>query len=150
MVPRGEVEKASIDEAFLDLTPMVIERLVAAHPYLATVPEDAPDGLDSTLPKAPPIDWTKAGNVFPINGEPVEKPTADHAEGDIEEDNMDDDVGEQHIWSSQKSDDGREMGRAGAQGDTWEDWALCFGAELMADIRGEVWKRLHYTCSAVS
>ncbi|ORY35599.1 hypothetical protein BCR39DRAFT_510982 [Naematelia encephala] len=107
LVPKGEIEKASIDEAFLDLTPMAIDRLLLVHPYLASVPEDAPDGLDSALPPAPPIDWSKAGNVFPADGE----------EG------------------------AREV-------TTWEDWALCMGAEIMAEVREEVWKRLHYTCSA--
>lgn len=29
---------------------MVIEKLLAAHPYLSKVPEDAPNGLDSPLP----------------------------------------------------------------------------------------------------
>lgn len=154
MVPKGEIEKASIDEAFLDLTPMVIDRLLELHPYLATVPDDAPDGLDSPLPKAPPIDWTKAGNVFPVNGDVEDKsagagedPNADGADGR----SAIADEGEQHVWSSQKSDDGREFGRGGSgESDTWEDWALCIGGEIMADVRAEVWKRLHYTCTAVS
>lgn len=34
--------------------------------------------------------------------------------------------------------------------DTWEDWALCIGAQITATTREEVWSRLHYTCSAVS
>jgi hypothetical protein len=33
---------------------------------------------------------------------------------------------------------------------SWEDWALCLGAEIMAELRAEVWKQLHYTCSAVN
>jgi len=112
MAPKAELEKASIDEAFMDLTPMVVDRLLAAHPHLATVPDDAPDGLDSPLPPAPPIDWSKAGNVIPIQ----------RGEEDSHE-------------------EGEEV-------DTWQDWALCLGAEIMAEVRAEVWKRLHYTCSA--
>ncbi|KAK4688585.1 DNA polymerase eta, partial [Tremellales sp. Uapishka_1] len=119
MVPRGEVEKASIDEAFLDLTPLSIERLLKLHPYLGKVPEDAPDGLDSPLPPAPPIDWRKAGNLFPIRGE---------GKGD-EEEEQDGHEEEEIPW-------------------LWEDWMLCLGAEIMGEIREEVWKRLHYTCSA--
>lgn len=122
-------EKASIDEAFLDLSPMVIDRILERHPHLKELPDDAPDGLDSPLPPAPPIDWTKAGNVFPIGGE-----------GSADEDEA-------------KSDGGSAAG--GADGSTehqdadgWEDWALCMGAEIMAELRNEVWKRLHYTCSA--
>jgi DNA polymerase eta len=160
MVPKGEIgklvlafprevaneeEKASIDEAFLDLTPMVIDRLLEIHPYLAAQPVDAPDGLDSPLPRAPPIDWTKAGEVFPTNGEGSE-PVAE-VEGEEQ--------GEGEMYSSQQSnEEGRgPAGESRGRRDddvTWEDWALCLGAEIMAEIRGEVWKRLHYTCSAVS
>jgi DNA polymerase eta len=152
MVPKGEIgmsyllttgsiadkaEKASIDEAFLDLTPMVIDRLLAIHPYLAAPPPDAPEGLDSPLPKAPPIDWTRAGEVFPINGEESEPVATEHEHEE-----------EREPDSSQRSDEPpRETSDVGA---TWEDWALCLGAEIMAEVRGEVWKRLHYTCSAVS
>lgn len=115
------VEKASIDEAFMDLTPMVVERLLELHPYLATVPEDAPDGLDSPLPDAPPIDWTKAGHIVPVvDGSFEEERPAAAGDGEVEDTA------------------------------TWADWALCVGAEIMADVRAEVWKRLHYTCSAVS
>lgn len=32
--------------------------------------------------------------------------------------------------------------------DTWEDWALYYGAEIMGELRAEVFKRLQYTCSA--
>jgi len=118
---------------------MVIDRLLAVHPYLAAPPPDAPDGLDSPLPKAPPIDWTKAGEVFPVNGE--ESTTIEAEEGHEGE-------GGGEPCSSQRSDEPpREPKETGV---TWEDWALCFGAEIMAEIRGEVWKRLHYTCSAVS
>jgi DNA polymerase eta len=129
------VEKASIDEAFLDLTPMVIDRLLLAHPYLATVPDDAPEGIDSTLPPAPHIDWTKAGNVVPVGGEPS-------ADGSIGLDGSDG----AEIPLSQDAE-GEESRRSQ---DSWEDWALCLGAEIMAEVRTEVWKRLHYTCSAVS
>lgn len=105
-------EKASIDEAFLDLTPMVLDKLLEYHPQIATVPEDATDGIDAPLPNPPPIDWNKAGNVVPIEegkeGDPTER----------------------------------------IHQDSWQDWALCVGAEIMADLRAEVWKKLHYTCSA--
>lgn len=151
-IPRGEIgklveanrrigltivaEKASIDEAFLDLTPMVIERLLAAHPYLSKVPEDAPNGLDSPLPPPPPIDWSNAGSVFPIDGKEDGSGT-DHQE-DKEED--------------ERSEDGDEFdGRtSGSNRDSWEDWALCMGGELMSNVREEVYLRLHYTCTAVS
>lgn len=109
---------------------MAIERLLVLHPYLSSPPADAPEGLDSPLPPAPPIDWTKAGNVFPING-------------DKEDDHQDED----HRSNDAKSDDGVVREETAS---SWEDWALCLGAEIMAEVRSEVWTRLHYTCSAVS
>lgn len=85
----------------MDYTPMVLDKLLELHPHLGNVPSS---GLDTPLPPAPPVDWSKAGNVVP----------AEHDE----------------------------------LGSTWEDWALCIGAEIMASVREEVWVRLHYTCSA--
>ena len=117
---------------------MVNERLLAQHPYLAAVPADAPDGLDSLLPPAPPIDWTKAGEVFPING--------DSAAGDQEDEHAEDERSE-----DDRSEDGQIVTpRKWRNEATWGDWALCLGAEVMAEVREEVWKKLHYTCSAVS
>lgn len=111
---------------------MALERLLVRHPYLATVPDDAPEGMDSPLPPPPPIDWTRAGNVFPINGD------ADQAD-EVEE------------REEERSEDGEQepQGRPREE-TTWEDWALCMGAEIMAEVRSEIWTRLHYTCSAVS
>lgn len=59
-------EKASIDEAFLDLTGPVREKLLERFSYLGRVPADAPEGLDSPLPPAPPIDWGQVGELVPI------------------------------------------------------------------------------------
>ncbi|KAL7422809.1 N-acetyltransferase eso1 [Cryptotrichosporon argae] len=126
MAPKGEIEKASIDEAFLDLTPMVLDRLLAIHPYLASVPADATDGLDTYLPDAPPISWDGAGNVVPADA----RAEPDHADNERDDGSVHEDDGEAH-WR-----------------DTWEDWALAEGARIMQILRHEVYKRLHYTCSA--
>lgn len=97
---------------------MVLDELLKRFPYLAAVPKDAPDGLDSALPPPPPVDWTDAGNLFPNKVK----------EKDQEEDGEEEEEG---------------VG-------SWEDWALCLGAQITATTRKEVWNRLHYTCSAVS
>lgn len=125
------LEKASIDEAYMNLTPLVIARLIAKYPFLAEVPKDAPDGIDSLLPPAPPIDWTDAGYVIPVatddqNDEPEEK-----LEEELEDEEGDDDKGE-----------------GGSRTTCWSDWALRIGADIMTDLREEIWKRLHYTTSA--
>ena len=125
MSPTDSAEKASIDEAFLDLTLMVFDRLLARFPYLAAVPDGKT--MDSPLPPPPGIDWSKAGNVLPVDGET----------DDTDEPNM----------SSEDQVDSVEADPAGYQ-DTWEDWALCLGAEIMAELRAAVFKELKYTCSA--
>ncbi|KAJ8589533.1 DNA/RNA polymerase [Rhizopogon salebrosus TDB-379] len=66
-LPTGEVEKASIDEAFIDFTRPVREKLLERYPYLAHVPADAPDGTDSPLPPPPPINWDGLGSVVPVS-----------------------------------------------------------------------------------
>nr|XP_018261447.1 DNA polymerase eta subunit [Kwoniella dejecticola CBS 10117]OBR83605.1 DNA polymerase eta subunit [Kwoniella dejecticola CBS 10117] len=136
MVTKGEIEKASIDEAFLDLTPMVIDKLLTIHPYLATIPDDAPEGLDSPLPPPPPINWAKAGNVFPINGD-TELPSQEHVND-----------GEREEERSEDGNDEDTFARKHNNQDMWEDWALCIGAEIMKETRDEVFRQLHYTCSA--
>lgn len=63
-LPTGEVEKASIDEAFIDFTRPVREQLLERYPYLAQVPADAPNGIDNPLPPPPPIKWDNLGTVL--------------------------------------------------------------------------------------
>jgi DNA polymerase eta len=60
-------EKASIDEAFIDFTRPIREKLLERYPYLAQVPADAPDGIDSPLPPPPPIKWDGLGSVVPVS-----------------------------------------------------------------------------------
>ncbi|KAG1866869.1 hypothetical protein F4604DRAFT_1777888 [Suillus subluteus] len=63
-LPTGEVEKASIDEAFIDFTRPVREQLLERYSYLAQVPADAPNGIDSPLPPPPLIKWDDLGTVL--------------------------------------------------------------------------------------
>ncbi|KAF7312150.1 DNA polymerase eta [Mycena indigotica] len=78
-----EIEKASIDEAFFDLTRPVRQILLHRYPYLGQVPEDAPLGPDTPLP-SPPQDsmWHEMSTIIPITPSlepPVEeKPTTWH------------------------------------------------------------------------
>lgn len=62
-------EKASIDEEFIDFTRPVREILFQRYPYLATVPHDAPNGLDTPLPPPPPISWDSLGTLVPARPE---------------------------------------------------------------------------------
>lgn len=40
------------------------EKLLERYPYLAQVPADAPNGMDSPLPPPPPIKWDDLGTVL--------------------------------------------------------------------------------------
>lgn len=126
--PSDGSEKASIDEAFLDLTLMVFDRLIALHPHLANVPDGCT--LDSPLPTPPPIDWSKAGNVIPATSSTT--PTGTDANAKSSD-----------ATARTPADGDEEEGQ-----DTWEDWALCLGAEIMGELRAAVFDKLKYTCSA--
>ena len=122
----GGSEKASIDEAFIDFTLPVREKILERYPYLSQVPPDAPNGIDTPLPPPPPISWEGRGTLVPINPDivPPEGAAEDDCEGDGHEE-----------------DD--EM-------TTWHDLALSIAAELMDKIRADVRDTLGYTTSAVS
>ncbi|KAJ6577384.1 DNA polymerase eta [Mycena capillaripes] len=77
----AEIEKASIDEAFMDLTRPVRQIILERYPYLAQVPEDAALGLDTPLPSPPQVSWNQLGAVIPIDPsveEEVEVPSTWH------------------------------------------------------------------------
>ncbi|THH19824.1 hypothetical protein EW146_g1420 [Bondarzewia mesenterica] len=118
------IEKASIDEAFIDFTRPVREKLLERYPYLAAVPPDAPNGLDSVLPHPPPIAWDGKGIVIPIN--PVDESSG----------------GAQAGQSEDEIADGEDVQT------TWHDVALSVAAEMMDKIRADVRKQLGYTTSA--
>ena len=102
---------------------------MARYPYLADVPPDAPDGLDTALPPAPEISWEGRGNLIPID-----PPSDDQA------------VGPPHATvTNLEVADGEE-----GTPRTWHDVALSIAAELMDKIRAEVRMQLGYTTSAVS
>jgi DNA polymerase eta len=62
------LEKASIDEAFIDLTALVRELMLQRFPHLAKIPEDATP--DTPLPDPPSISWDGLGHLIPDNPEP--------------------------------------------------------------------------------
>ncbi|KAH9945194.1 DNA/RNA polymerase [Epithele typhae] len=143
-LPGGEVEKASIDEAFIDFTRPVREEMLRRYPYLATVPPDAPEGLDSPLPPPPPISWGGLGSVVPVD--PPKDPPTTESDGEVAKEEQGgeepaDEVGaedeDQH--SSAEEDDEHV---------TWHDVALSIAAEFMLRIREDIRDKLGYTTSA--
>lgn len=125
-LPDGEIEKASIDEAFIDFTQPVRNAILQRFPHLQSVPPDAPHGLDSPLPSPPPITWTDGmGALIPINPK-LETPGL--AQGDAQDEDE---------WYEDVDPPA-----------TWHDVALSIAAEMMATIRTSVKERLGYTTSA--
>ncbi|KAI0050439.1 DNA/RNA polymerase [Auriscalpium vulgare] len=121
-LPEGEIEKASIDEAFIDFTNLVHTEILERFPHLKQLPPDAPHGLDTVLPPPPPISWQNLGNVVPIHSPPPADGGEQAAEvGDVDGDDA---------------------------GPTWHDVALSIAAERMDKIRADVRTRLGYTTSA--
>ncbi|KAF8274761.1 DNA/RNA polymerase [Lactarius quietus] len=122
-LPEGEIEKASIDEAFIDFTRPVRAELLTRYPYLSNVPPDAPHGLDTALPPPPRISLDNHGILIPVDPPPEDSdPT--HKIGKY--DHVNDEV----------------------EPRTWHDVALSIAAELMNKIRAEVHTQLGYTTSA--
>ncbi|KAF7327480.1 DNA polymerase eta [Mycena kentingensis (nom. inval.)] len=76
-LPRNtEIEKASIDEAFFDLTQPVRQILLHRFPYLAQVPDDAPLGLETPLPPPPDMPWHEHSTVIPVDPSSVDNPNS--------------------------------------------------------------------------
>jgi DNA polymerase eta len=119
-------EKASIDEAFIDLTRPVRAQILGRYRHLATVPHDAPDGLDAELPPPPLISWDGLGTIVPIDPSLPEPAPGTSTKVD-------------HQVAGLKDD-------APA---TWHDVALSIAAEMMGKVRVEISEQLGYTTSAV-
>ncbi|TFY60808.1 hypothetical protein EVG20_g7285 [Dentipellis fragilis] len=132
-LPTGEIEKASIDEAFIDLTIPVREKILERYPHLAKVPPDAPNGLDTLLPPPPPIIWKDRGLLIPID--PIEDVTTAA-------------TGTADAGGSSESLDNDDVTEDGQDAVTWHDVALSIAAELMQKIRDDVRIQLGYTTSA--
>jgi DNA polymerase eta len=124
------LEKASIDEAFIDFTRPVRNTILERFPYLRTVPPDAPFGADSPLPPPPPIIWNEEHGTLV----PLQPSHQDNNRGSGE----DDDNSENGRYDE---DDART---------TWHDVALSIAAEMMNRIRGDIKKKIGYTTTAVS
>ncbi|GAP89965.1 putative impB mucB samB family protein [Rosellinia necatrix] len=100
------VEKASIDEVFIDLSAQVHSILVQRFPELTSPPPDDDAAEKLPLPPITALDW-QADMLVDLE--------------DVEAETDDPD---------------------------WDDVALLIGSEIIRDIRAEIRRTLHYTCSA--
>ncbi|KAK0485085.1 hypothetical protein IW261DRAFT_1591324 [Armillaria novae-zelandiae] len=120
-LPHAEIEKASIDEAFIDFTKPIREILFRRYPYLTAIPSDSPDGVDTPLPPAPSVSWDKTDFLIPIDpSTSVDQEPGSHA----------------------------TLSEEGSQSTTWHDVALSIAAELMGQVREDIRTKLGYTLSA--
>jgi DNA polymerase eta len=133
------VEKASIDEAFIDFTRPVREEILKRYPYLAEVPANAPLGKDTPLPPPPPISWDGLGVVIPVSPPPDKtEHEAAHESATAE---AEDEVTVGGIADGVYEDD---------RAITWHDVALSIAAEFMEQIRRDIYTKLGYSTSAAS
>ncbi|CEQ42593.1 SPOSA6832_04423 [Sporobolomyces salmonicolor] len=147
------VEKASIDESFLDLTLPVRQALLSRFPALRAPPPDAPLGLDTPLPPpselgATTVDWEQLGNLVPMSGQKQPKVRKLDA------------LGNDVLSSSPSkpvpstSSNPPPFAEDDATPDTleppltWSDLSLSLGAAIVRTTRAAVRDRLGYTCSA--
>lgn len=149
LCPLGAVEKASIDELYVDLTLAARQLILQRFPELTRPPSDSPLGLDTPLPPPPKIDWTHLGYKMPTTpsraGEeeiPVlsngDTPPPSAQPQSTAQDNIDD--------AKHPSPEPEEP--IIEQAASWADYALACGAELIYKVRQEVIRRLGYTMSS--
>ncbi|KAI5476618.1 DNA polymerase eta subunit [Pseudohyphozyma bogoriensis] len=138
----GVVEKASIDESFIDLTLPVRSTILREHPSLnLSLLKDTKHEckLDDPLPTPRELgislDWERAGNVVPL-------PSTSDVETDrkTKEGGCGEMKGEEEDGKTENEQEGEEV--------TWHDVALWYGAQVVRERREEVRSRYGYTCSA--
>ncbi|KDR78895.1 hypothetical protein GALMADRAFT_224148 [Galerina marginata CBS 339.88] len=135
-LPGCEVEKASIDEAFIDFTKPVRDIILQRYPHLAQVPPDAPDGVDTQLPLPPPILWDSLGNLIPVDPPPPSSDDQPHEDGNVLE------------GGSGEGASGSKVVDVDNMRPTWHDVALSIAAELMGKAREKARVELGYSTSA--
>jgi DNA polymerase eta len=119
-------EKASIDEAYLDFTIPVREKMLERYPELRAPPDDSPLGLDTPLPLAPSVSFEGLGHLIPIA--PIEDAFGSSV----------DDKEAANLFALPSTEDVP----------SWEAIAISIGAELVQQCRTAVKDQLGYTFSA--
>jgi DNA polymerase eta len=146
-------EKASIDEgslcpshpwliaypgvAFIDFTIPIQQEILMRHPNLTSVPQSAPQGLDTPLPPPPSMEWHSFTNLVPIH--PESQITADpDPESTLE--------GASPRLAPQELRPDPDHPNEGQV--TWHDVALNIAAGMLWNAREAIRKSLGYTTSA--
>jgi DNA polymerase eta len=121
--PMSEVEKASIDESYFDLTLEVRKLILTKYPHLQECPKTG-RGMDEPLPAPPIIDWDNCGALIPVKSIKTDKENDEEETGDP--------PSQEHQYLNP----------------TWTDVALAHGAFLLTKIRAAVMSELGYSTSS--
>ncbi|CAE6446588.1 unnamed protein product [Rhizoctonia solani] len=155
MMPAGgEMEKASIDEVFIDYTIPVRFLMLERYPQLR-IP-DGPFDLDTPLPVPPAqIDWAGLStHIIPVTSDsPADKDAASRpitpsltTEMAL---NSTDDIPVSSPTPASPDSSSTDLTKVGSDAPpTWHDVALSIAAELMRDVRQATFEKLGYTLSA--
>ncbi|BGP16689.1 hypothetical protein JCM10213_000394 [Rhodosporidiobolus nylandii] len=147
------VEKASIDESYLDLTLPVRQALQSRYPALSSLPPGA--SLDDPLP--PPSEfgiadadakWDEVGNLIPVSGQKKEKLRRLLPDGSAAPPSS---SPVKASTSASPPPEGADASPSPEREEpplSWSDLCLALGAAIVRDIRTAVRERLGYTCSA--
>ncbi|GAA5999791.1 hypothetical protein JCM10207_005912 [Rhodosporidiobolus poonsookiae] len=165
------VEKASIDESFLDLTLPVRKLLLERYPALASAPDgdlDAPLPSPASLGVGPEtVDWDAVGNLVPVHGQKKDKVKRLNPDGtDAPPSSSPVKPSLPPTTTTAASPPFANAPPPAADPDadcnaavldspdppepplTWSDLCLALAAEVVMTIRAAVKERLGYTCSA--
>lgn len=117
--------------------------MLQRYPYLAHVPSDAPQGVDTPLPPPPTIDWDGKGELIPVNP-PQESDTAPSPK--------DEESAPPTSPQGKPTKESNTTGTLQSRGEftTWHDVALSIASEMMMQAREGVLIQLGYSTSAVS
>ncbi|EUC64888.1 DNA polymerase eta subunit, partial [Rhizoctonia solani AG-3 Rhs1AP] len=157
MMPAGgEMEKASIDEVFIDYTIPVRFLMLERYPQLR-IP-DGPFDLDTPLPVPPAhIDWAGLSTYIipvtsdsPADNDATSRPITPSLTTEMALNSTDDMLVSLPIPTSPDPSP-TDLTAVGSDAPpTWHDVALSIAAELMRDIRQTTFEKLGYTLSALS
>lgn len=118
------VEKASVDECYLDFGRLVYGKLVELFPQLThLLPEDGLPPVPTDLPKE--LYWI--GEIMPTFNEEKEQIEA------------------KALNNNQNTENNQQMINPPIH--DWDDLCILIGSQIMYKIRGEVYKELKYTTS---
>ena len=132
--------------------------MLERFPFIAEVPPDAPNGIDTLLPLPPPILWGNCGHVISINPAPQSPSSVPNDQKPSETENTISNTSSsseqaQSLEGHPNQTDPEVSIEVHEEEDriaTWHDVALSIAAELMQNARQEVLNKLGYSTSAVS